>query len=140
LPKFAERLKGNTGGVRLAQRESAMATVTIEVPDELSELVAQAGDRLPELLAQSLKEPALPTHVYRYVLDFLASRPTPEQVATFGPTPEMADRLRTLLGRESDGEITMAEKAELDEYERLEHLMVMIKSGNLQHLIGAQGS
>jgi hypothetical protein len=39
-----------------------MATVTIEVPDELSELVAQAGDRLPELLAQSLKEPTLPAH------------------------------------------------------------------------------
>lgn len=116
-----------------------MATVTIEVPDELSELLAQAGDRLPELLAQSLKEPTLPAHVYRYVLDFLASRPTPEQVAAFGPTSEMTDRLRMLLEREGKGEITPAEKAELDEYERLEHLMVMIKSGNLQHLIGARG-
>jgi hypothetical protein len=37
-----------------------MATATIEIPDELSELVAQAGDRLPELPAQSLKEPTLP--------------------------------------------------------------------------------
>jgi hypothetical protein len=117
-----------------------MATVTIEVPDELSELLAQAGDRLPELLAQSLKEPTLPAHVYRYVLNFLASRPTPEQVAAFGPTPEMTDRLRTLLLRESKGEITPAEKAELDEYERLEHLMVMIKSGNLQHLTGARAA
>lgn len=117
-----------------------MATVTIEVPDELSELVAQAGDRLPELLAQSLKEPTLPAHVYRYVLDFLASRPTPDQVAAFGPTAEMIDRLRMLLGRESSGEITLAEKTELDEYERLEHLMVMIKSGNLQHLTGARGA
>jgi 5-methylcytosine-specific restriction endonuclease McrA len=51
----------------------------------------------------------------------------------------MANRLRTLLGRESEGEITMVETAELDGYERLEHLMVMIKSGNLQHLTGAQG-
>lgn len=58
-----------------------MATVTIEVSDELSDLVAQVGDRLPELLARILKEPMLPTHVYRYVLDFLAARPTPEQVA-----------------------------------------------------------
>jgi hypothetical protein len=116
-----------------------MATVTIEVSDELSELLAQAGDRLPELLAQSLKEPTLPAHVYRYVLDFLASRPTPEQVAAFGPTSEMTDRLRMLLEREEKGEITPAEKADLDEYERLEHLMVMIKSGNLQHLIGARG-
>jgi hypothetical protein len=117
-----------------------MATVTIEVPDELSELVAQAGDRLPELLARSLKEPTLPAHVYRYVLDFLAGRPTPEQVASFGPTTEMIERLRTLLGRESRGEVTHEEKAELDEYERLEHLMVLIKSGNLQHLTGARGS
>ncbi len=117
-----------------------MATVTIEVPDELSELVAQAGDRLPELLAQSLKEPTLPAHVYRYVLDFLASRPTPDQVAAFGPTPEMIDRLRMLLERESKVEITLAEKAELDEYERLEHLMVMIKSGNLQYLTGTRGA
>ena len=117
-----------------------MATVTIEVPDELSELVAQAGDRLPELLARSLSEPTLPAHVYRYVLDFLASRPTPEQVAVFGPTPEMTNRLRTLLERESRGELTTADKAELDEYERLEHLMVMIKSGNLRHLTGARAA
>jgi hypothetical protein len=117
-----------------------MATVTIEIPDELSDLVAQAGDRLPELLAQSLKEPTLPAHVYRYVLDFLASRPTPDQVAAFGPTSEMIDRLRMLLGQESRGEITPAEKAELDEYERLEHLIVMIKSGALQHLTGARAA
>ena len=54
--------------------------------------------------------------------------------------PEMIDRLRTLLGRESEGVITPAEKTELDEYERLEHLMVMIKSGNLHHLMGVQTS
>ena len=30
-----------------------MARVTIEVPDELSDLVAQVGDRLPELLARN---------------------------------------------------------------------------------------
>lgn len=117
-----------------------MATVTIEIPDDLSKLVEEAGDRLPELLARSLTEPTLPAHVYRYVLDFLAGRPTPEQVAAFGPTPEMAGRLRTLLAREGKGEITAAEKAELDEYERLEHLMVMIKSGNLRHLTGARAA
>lgn len=117
-----------------------MATVTIEVPDELSELVEQARDRLPELLARSLQEPMLPTHVYRYVLDFLASCPSPEQVAAFSPTLEMVDRLRVLLERESGGEITPAEKAEIDEYEKLEHLLIMIKSGALQHLTGARAA
>ena len=107
-----------------------MSTITIEVPDDLSDLVAEAGDRLPELLAQTLRQPALPAHVYRYVLDFLASNPSAEQLASFAPTPEMTERHRTLLARESANNITPAEKAELDEYERLEHLMVMIKTGN----------
>lgn len=114
-----------------------MSTITIEVPDELSDLVAEAGDRLPELLAQSLRQPALPAHVYRYVLDFLASNPSAEQVASFAATPEMIERHRTLLAREADNNMTPVEKAELDEYERLEHLMVMIKAGNLRYLAHA---
>lgn len=114
-----------------------MSTITIEVPDELSDLVAKVGDRLPELLAQSLQQPALPAHVYRYVLEFLASNPSAEQVASFTPTPEMIKRQRTLVDREADNTITPAEKAEPDEYEPLEHLMVMIKSGNLRYLAQA---
>ena len=105
-----------------------MATVTIEVPDELSELIAQAGDRLPELLYRSLREPTLPAHAYRYILDFLASRPSPEEIAAFGPTPETVERVRTLLEREKSGNIVPAEKAELDEYQHLEHLIIMIKA------------
>ena len=115
-----------------------MATITIEVPDELSKLIAQAGDRLPELLAQSLQQPTLPAHVYRYILDFLASNPSAEQIASFSPTPEMTERLQTLIAREAAGDLTLPEKAELDEYERLEHLMIMIKAGNLHYLTGAR--
>ena len=115
-----------------------MAIITIEVPDELSELIAQAGDRLPELLTQSLRQPALPSHVYRYVLNFLASNPNAEEVVTFGPAPEMIERLRTLMARAAAGDLTPTERDELDEYERLEHLMVMIKAGNLHYLAGAR--
>ncbi len=115
-----------------------MATITIEVPDELSDLIAQAGDRLPELLMQSLQQPALPSHVYRYILNFLASNPDAEKVAAFGPTPEMIERLRTLMARAAAGDLAPAERDELDEYERLEHLMVMIKAGNLHYLAGAR--
>jgi hypothetical protein len=115
-----------------------MATITIEVSDELSGLIAQAGDRLPELLAKSLQQPALPSHVYRYILDFLASNPSASELADLGPTPEMAERLRTLIRREAAGEISQVEKDELDEYERLEHLMVTIKAGNLRHITGTR--
>ncbi len=109
-------------------------TITIEVPEELSLALAQVGDRLPELLALSLQQPALPAHIYRYILNFLASKPTPEQIAAFGPTPEMQERLRTLLGRSKAGELTPAEQIELDEYERIEHLVIMIKAGSLPFL------
>ncbi len=115
-----------------------MATITIEVPDELSELIARAGDRLPELLTQSLQQPALPTHVYRYILDFLASNPDAGEVAAFSPTTEMTQRLRTLMTRAAAGDLAPTERTELDEYERLEHLMVMIKAGNLHYLAGAR--
>ncbi len=111
-----------------------MPRITLEVSEELSQQLAQVGDRLPELLALSLQQPAVPAQVYRYILDFLASNPTPEQIAEFKPTPEMQERLRTLLGRSNAGELTSTELQELDEYERIEHLVVMIKAGNLSYL------
>ncbi|MGH9754032.1 MAG: hypothetical protein ACREA2_14745 [Blastocatellia bacterium] len=82
--------------------------------------------------------PQLPTRVYRYILDFLASRPTPEQIAAFAPMPDMIERRVALVEREKRGEITRAEKMELDEYDRTEHLMVMIKTDSLPFLTGKQ--
>ncbi|MBD2186048.1 hypothetical protein H6S82_06815 [Planktothrix sp. FACHB-1355] len=114
-----------------------MPKITLEIPEELSDQLAQVGDRLPELLALSLQQPALPAHIYRYILNFLASNPTEEQIAAFGPTPEMQERLRTLLARERAGELTAAERLELDEYERIEHLVIMLKAGNLPNLTRA---
>ncbi|MCC5602005.1 hypothetical protein [Nostoc favosum] len=120
-----------------------MPRITLEVSEELSQQLAQVGDalrqatsclRLPELLALSLQQPAVPAQVYRYILDFLASNPTPEQIAEFKPTPEMQERLRTLLARSNAGELTPTELKELDEYERIEHLVGMIKAGNLSYL------
>jgi hypothetical protein len=89
------------------------------------------------LLALSLQQPALPAHIYRSILDFLASQPTIEQLAAFGPTPEMTERLQTLLARQAAGAITPTEMAELDEYERIEHLLIMLKAGALSSLTSA---
>ncbi|MDJ0620125.1 MAG: hypothetical protein QNJ63_25865 [Calothrix sp. MO_192.B10] len=111
-----------------------MAKITLEVPDELSEQLAQIGDRLPELLALSIQQPPLPARIYQYILNFLASEPTPEEILAFRPTAEMQSRLQTLLARSQAGELTTTEQRELDEYERIEHLMVMVKAGNLSYL------
>ena len=110
-----------------------MAKITLEVPNELSEQLTQLGDRLPELLALSLQQPPLPAHIYHYILDFLASQPTSEQILTFRPTPEMQQRLKTLLVRSKTESLTPTAQKELD-YERIEHIMVMLKAGSLHYL------
>ncbi|MEB3148592.1 MAG: hypothetical protein VKL60_06165 [Sphaerospermopsis sp.] len=112
-----------------------MPKIILEISEELSQQIAQIGiDTLPELLAVSLQKPLIPTQVYQYILNFIASNPTPQEIAEFKPTPQMQERLRTLLTRSKSGEITPSEVQELDEYERIEHLMVMIKSCNLSYL------
>jgi hypothetical protein len=111
-----------------------MATITLEIPEELSSQLTAVRDRLPELLALSLQQPPLAAHIYRSILDFLANNPTPEQIAAFGPTPEMQERLHVLLARSKADALTPSERAELDEYERIEHLMVLIKAGSLPYL------
>lgn len=71
----------------------------------------------------------MPVQVYRYILNFLASQPTPEQVAAFRPTSEVQVRLRCLISRERGGELSADECQELNEYAYIEHLMVRLKSG-----------
>lgn len=66
----------------------------------------------------------------------MASQPTPEEILAFRPTAEMQERLQTLLSRAKAGDLNAIEQKELDEYERIEHLIVMVKSGNLPYIVG----
>jgi hypothetical protein len=114
-----------------------MATMTIEIPDELSVKLHRIQDKLPELLALSLHQPAIPASIYRMIVQFLAGQPTPAQIASFHPTPEMQQRLAVLLSRSQAGTLTVDELAELDEFERIEHLVVMLKAGSLPYVMRA---
>ncbi|GAP95326.1 hypothetical protein [Leptolyngbya sp. NIES-2104] len=114
-----------------------MAKITLELPDELLQQLTAVGDRLPELLALSLRQPAIPANFYRYILDFISQNPTPEQIAAFKPTDEMQERLQLLLARSKTGNLTSIEQAELDEYEHIEHLIILLKTNNLQALLNA---
>jgi hypothetical protein len=111
-----------------------MPTITLEIPEELEAPLNNAGDHLPELLRRALNTSALPAQVYRYVLNFLASRPTPEEIASFQPLSEMTARLRELVQKERAGIISPSEKEELDEYDKIEHVVRMMKIGALPYL------
>jgi hypothetical protein len=121
-----------------------MAELTIQVPDELAQRLEPFRDRLPELLTR-LVETVLPSSspadllpsvanptdapvAYAEVLDFLITRPTPEEIVAFKVSAEAQERLRTLLDKNREGRLTEIEAAELDLYEQLEHMMILLKA------------
>jgi hypothetical protein len=119
-----------------------MAELTIQIPDELAERLEPLRGRLPELLSQivgtgspSPASLAIATanlqevpQAYLEVLDFLVARPTPQDIITFKVSPEAQNRLRSLLDKNREGSLTQSEVAELDVYEQLEHLMILMKA------------
>ncbi|MDQ7025160.1 MAG: hypothetical protein Q9P01_08190 [Anaerolineae bacterium] len=61
------------------------------------------------------------------VLDFLVSTPTPQQIVKFHASEAAQLRLRYLLEANRNGTLTPEERAELDEAERLNHFIMMLK-------------
>jgi hypothetical protein len=120
-----------------------MAELTIQIPDELATRLEPLRECLPELLAQLLEtvsrgvsegsperadSSAKMPPVYAEVLDFLLKRPTPQEIAAFKVSPQAQERLRALLEKNREAALTDEETAELDVYEQLEHLMILLKA------------
>ncbi len=64
---------------------------------------------------------------YDEVLEFLTSTPTPQQIIAFRPSEATQTRINALLEANRDGHLTNEERAELDEFEQIEHLMRRLK-------------
>ena len=61
------------------------------------------------------------------ILDFIASSPTPEQIVEFHPSSRLQLRLRDLLDRNRNENLSADERVELDEFSRMNHFMSMLK-------------
>ena len=115
-----------------------MAQLTIQVPDELANRLQPILHRLPELLSQLIETHTPETltltnssdtlNTYTEVLDFLIKQPTPEQIAKFKVSTQSQTRLEYLLEKNRMGTISKAENSELDIYEQLEQLMILLKA------------
>lgn len=119
-----------------------MAQLTIQVPDELAQRLEPLQSRLPELFwllldiggEQKKEQPKLNTQtveipeVYQEVLDFLIKRPTPEEIITFQVSARAQIHLQELLEKNRSGSLSQMELAQLDVYEQLEHLMILLKA------------
>jgi len=110
-------------------------TLQVRLPDDLAKRVQAAQERLPEILELGLRElTPLESRVFGEVLDFLSRGTTPEQLIAFRPSEIQQARLRALLEKNSAGTLAERDEAELDLYERLEHLMIMLKARARQNL------
>jgi hypothetical protein len=120
-----------------------MAELTIQISDTLAKRLRPFSDRLPELLAQvvtsldsppakartqQLREYSPDNHAYAEVLDFLLTRPTPQEIVAFKVSTSAQRRLRTLLDKNREEGLTEAETGELDLYEQLDQVMALLKA------------
>jgi len=124
-----------------------MAELTIQISDELAQRLEPLQNRLPELLWQLLDVANLPINsqpiveteatdipaVYQEVLDFLIKRPTPEEIIAFKVSPIAELRLKELLEKNRSATLSSIELAELDVYEQLEHMMILLKARAFKH-------
>lgn len=112
-----------------------MVQITIEVSDSLAKRLTSVKDRIPEMLAREIEQPLpLLNEVYRHVLEFLASTPSPHAVIDFKPTPAMQERISELLEKNGEGQLTPVESAELDEYACINRLLSMLKARAFKEL------
>jgi hypothetical protein len=61
------------------------------------------------------------------ILDFLLTQPTPQQIIALRPSEVMQERLRSLLDGNRNNTLNDSERAELEEYLRLEHFVRQLK-------------
>jgi hypothetical protein len=66
--------------------------------------------------------------IFDEVLDFLASAPTVEQILAFQPSEAIAERSHYLMEQNRSDRITSEERAELDEFLRINHMVNMLKA------------
>lgn len=79
---------------------------------------------------------AVTSPLYAEVYEFLISAPTPEAIIAFRASEATQERARALLDANRSGLLTPGEAAELDEFERVNHLISMLKIYARQRLAG----
>jgi hypothetical protein len=121
-----------------------MVELTIQISEAVAERLEPVRDRLPALLQQiaqalphdatlaelslKLSQAETASPAYTEVLDFLMTSPGPQEIVAFKISPATQTRLGELLEKNREEELTDLEQAELDAFEQIEHVMVLLKA------------
>ena len=73
-------------------------------------------------------------NAYQEIVDFMAARPSLEDMSAFRFSEAAEEHINELLAANRRRRLTDVEAAELDEFDKLEHMMRMIKLTALEKL------
>ena len=106
-----------------------MIQVTMQVPDDLARRIEPIGSWLPTIIELSLVGfKTVAVAAATEVIQFLAQNPTPQEVINYHISEQAQARLQRLLVLNESGILSEDEQLELDELERLEHIVIMLKA------------
>ena len=71
---------------------------------------------------------AQPTLLLDEITDFLASSPAPQEIVSFKPSEALERRALELLQRNRENRLTTEERAEMEEFMRMDHFMTLLKA------------
>ncbi len=106
-----------------------MAQLTLQVSDELAEQIQPFGSWLSTIIELSLigcKTAASATATE--VIQFLSTDPTSQEVLHFHVSNQAQERLQRLLALNESGLLSESELQELDELQKIEHIVIMLKT------------
>jgi hypothetical protein len=112
--------------------------ITVQVPEELGQELAQYEGQLVEILERGLYEiKANETLVYQdedSILEILANQPAPKDILALKPSAAFQARFSELLQRSKTNKLSTQETAELERYLTLEHLIRLAKGNAAKKL------
>ena len=106
-----------------------MVQMTMELPDKLAERIQPIRPWLPIILELSFigfKTPA--TETAAEIIQFLSTNPSLKEVYDYHVSERAQKRLQYLLTLNSAGLLGETEQRELDEMEKMEHVIIMYKA------------
>ncbi len=113
-----------------------MIDITVRVPDALAEKLKPMRAWLPFVLELSLVGfRTSASQTVSEVIEFLASAPSPTEVLGYKASERAQERVKRLLSLNSAGIISSDEQLELDELERVEHIVTLLKAQAQEFLL-----
>jgi hypothetical protein len=106
-----------------------MVQLTMQLPEDLAVRVQPMSQWLPTILRISLmgfRTTAISAATE--LVNFLTLNPTPQEFLSYHVSVNSQERLQRLLTLNEAGLLAEAERNELDELEKLEHLVITLKT------------